>query len=266
MSTTKKITPAPPTPAPPQTPELRKEVLQKTLVSFLLCSCCHFISKKALQNIPHSLLSPADILAFPNKVVSTIHGVTLGLLACKLVFLEKLWKKDVILPYSFECDTLFAGILGNALYDVLLMSFRKEPIAMWMHHLITMQGCFAITYFRQAAFFPVAFAITEVTILPTNILWVFDKFKFKDTRQVLFHSVLLFRLITYMVIRCFTVPLIVAHTTRVENMDNFWKKVETLHWFIPFATCLNMSVMGSLNFYWTYKMLQSYSRIMKEAC
>ncbi|RKP34151.1 hypothetical protein BJ085DRAFT_27318 [Dimargaris cristalligena] len=106
-------------------------------------------------------LSGGERIDLAEKVCSTTNGLFSGLLAIYLVYVRRDFSGDIIYPYpSRPLDLLFAGFAGYSLYDLGTMALKprasKDGPLMWMHHL--------------AAFFPTAFMVTELTVVPANLV------------------------------------------------------------------------------------------------
>ena len=70
----------------------------------------------------------------------------------------------------------FSLLKGYALYDMVVMyKHGGEALGTWLHHVVLAYGCFLMLGFRQAAFFPLVFTISELTVVPNNLLWIAQK-------------------------------------------------------------------------------------------
>ena len=50
------------------------------------------------------------------------------------------------------------------------MAAVGDHASMWAHHILGIIGAFLSMVYREATYFPLAFLMTEITVLPTN--WV----------------------------------------------------------------------------------------------
>jgi len=46
-----------------------------------------------------------------HRVVSTLHGMAVGVGALHIIYAQKLFDRDVFRPYTKDCDNLFATTL-----------------------------------------------------------------------------------------------------------------------------------------------------------
>ncbi|KAI9293058.1 hypothetical protein K502DRAFT_52465 [Neoconidiobolus thromboides FSU 785] len=60
--------------------------------------------------------------------------------------------------------------------------------------------------YRKGAFFPLIFTITEITVIPTNLVWVLQRIEMKDSP--LYSYGLFFRAIFFLVFRSFITPFL----------------------------------------------------------
>jgi hypothetical protein len=85
-------------------------------------------------------------------------------------------------PHSFHW--FFSSYVGYSVYDMLTMlAVGGEHWTMWMHHIIGAGGAFLMMLYRQAAYFPIVFTITELSVVPTNWLWLLRTLKFPQSSQ-----------------------------------------------------------------------------------
>ena len=126
---------------------------------------------------------------------------------------------------------------GYALYDMVVMRIHgREPPSMWAHHAAEALGCFLMTCFRQAAFFPTMFAITEVTVLPGNLLWLAQKFV-RDEKSKIIPALLLARFVAFAIFRAFILP----HTLNYAiQRGNFVQNVRETHPVVSVLSAANM--------------------------
>jgi len=53
-----------------------------------------------------------------HRVVSTLHGMVVGLGALHIIYGQKLFDRDVFRPYTKDCDNLFATTLVRPVLGV----------------------------------------------------------------------------------------------------------------------------------------------------
>ena len=107
---------------------------------------------------------------------------------------------------------------------------------MWAHHIAEALGCFLMTCFRQAAFFPMMFAVTELTVLPANILWMAQKFERSESSKLV-PALLLLRFFAFLGLRAFILPYTLKYAM---DRGNFVNNVKLTHPFVIGASTINM--------------------------
>ena len=220
---------------------VRREFIERALKVLGSCAVTHVVARGLLPKLFPSLnrLSPSDLsYHIPNKVVSSLHGAAVSLLAIDIIFHRRSFEKDVFRPYPKQLDVLFSTTLGYALYDMVVMAIHREDGAvMWMHHILEALGCFFMMCFRQAPFFPAAFSITEMSVIPQNLLWVMQRARPDWKGSKAEGNLLLVRLLTVLVFRTFVWPWAIKYAL---DKGDFVKNVRQTHWFVITASLINM--------------------------
>ncbi|KAJ9065423.1 hypothetical protein DSO57_1019751 [Entomophthora muscae] len=161
---------------------------------------CPFFDFKAVE-----ALNENDRIDLPEKIPSCINGLITGLLGLYVIFWDCAFKFDVINPYPPILDTLFSNYVGYTIYDLCIMSTKtKEDSTMWIHHIVGLVGASLMPFFQKGAFFPVLFTITEVTVIPGNLVWLLQRLNKKDTS--LYEVALALRAAAFIVFRPFAAP------------------------------------------------------------
>lgn len=193
-----------------------------------------------------------DRLNVAELVVSTAHGLASGGMGLALVA-GGAWAGDVFAPYPALADTLFACLTGYAAWDTAVMVFMEEPAAMWLHHALVIFGAFAMQVYREAAFFPALFAVSELTVVPTNALWYAQKV-FGEPRDGPRARFLRFvRALFYVVLRLPLGPYAVYHavSTTPGGLSGVAARFAGLHLVVSGGTAMNVGLLTVLNVLWT---------------
>jgi len=202
-------------------------------------------------------LPKGERLDVAEKFPSIVNGLITGLLSFWLIFVERSFEADAFAAWPPALDFFFCNLIGYTLYDLSVM-FRQPhaPVDIWVHHALGLAGCAGMLYYRQAAFVPLAFGMTELTVVPHNALWLIRRFGDKDS--LAYKASLLTRAVMFLVLRLpmlpFTVwysyahqgptPLPPSWTTYVGK----WRAVDPV---VFYGTAINATVFGLLNTVWT---------------
>lgn len=110
-------------------------------------------------------------------------------------------------------------------------------------------GRWRLQVYRQVAFFPALFQMTELTVLPTNVLWFATKFQVQAPR--LKRAAILLRALFYVVFRLFVGPLALAHAVRCHGGAGFLTKFLAAPWPVWVGNTFNVGSLSYLNVVWT---------------
>lgn len=89
----------------------------------------------------HSLLL-LIVFVWPNiRIVSTAHGVGVGLFAAYIVMWKRCFSKECFFTYPKGLDTCFSAMLGYNIYDLVTMYLGGDrDVGMWIHHILLFFG------------------------------------------------------------------------------------------------------------------------------
>lgn len=157
--------------------QVRSEFVRRVAATALGCAVLHLVSDRVLSRLFGAAavgrLSREDRVYLGEKVVSTAHGLAVGVMALRALVARGEFSRDCFRPYPRSMDAIFGTTCGYAVYDMVVMAIHgREPASMWMHHLLTALGTFLMAAFRQAPFFPAAFSITELTVMRDGVVVV----------------------------------------------------------------------------------------------
>lgn len=181
-----------------------KEAILTAGGSAAICTCIHLVVaplwRKALGEQRYLALKKRERLYLAEKTVSTVNGLVSGSLALYTIANGQ-YRGDVIYPYPKAAHYALAFFSGYSIYDTAVMALgAHEPAIMWMHHLMGWFGVMGMMYYRKLSFFPVAFAISELTVLPFNLIWYLSKLNVPRTAPVMKFALAL-RAIAFLTLR-----------------------------------------------------------------
>ncbi|ORX86031.1 hypothetical protein K493DRAFT_307154 [Basidiobolus meristosporus CBS 931.73] len=247
-------------------------------------SLLHFASEKLIvprfNQIAVSKLSKNDRIDLSEKFPSCVNSIVVGLFSFYLVFIARVFDNDIFTHYPPALDVLFAGLLGYTIYDSSVMFLKpKEEPTIWIHHLVVAFGCIMEMYYRQAAFFPTMFCVTEITVIPTNLVWYLQRLQMKNTK--LYTKALIARAAAFLFIRLPIAPFVfwyaldnqglppietlvsgtlaTANNTMFpepsayfnEKISTLFMRFSDLPWIVSLSCTFNILALGLLNTVWT---------------
>ncbi|RKP07387.1 TLC domain-containing protein [Thamnocephalis sphaerospora] len=228
-------------------------------------------------------LSVGDRIDLGEKLSSTLHSLHVGIGALWLLLAKDgPWSNDTLHPYPDSARHLLADHAGYTLYDLLVMLAKpRESGSMWAHHLLGAAGALAMLYYKQAAYFPVAFLATELTVPVVNALWMFDRFGGGNRRSRLVLvglralAYVLFRLLAGPLISVYAIkhhqplPGMVANSTMElpatrtfasARWQSFWAAFCLFPMPVWLGCTFNLVVFSGLNVLWTHAAMRAFLR------
>eukprot|EP00002_Diphylleia_rotans_P035443 TRINITY_DN7731_c0_g1_i1.p1 TRINITY_DN7731_c0_g1~~TRINITY_DN7731_c0_g1_i1.p1 ORF type:complete len:262 (+),score=53.62 TRINITY_DN7731_c0_g1_i1:49-834(+) len=234
------------------------EIFQKARNSFVFCWAAHFLADffwrkshpKAFYKQPF-----ASRIEFPERIVSTLHGLIVGLGALKEVFAKKTFESGSLATrYTPSIDSLFSFSLGYEVYDIMTMLVQQnQPAAMFAHHIMCILGYIACMLSRRVAFYPVTFLITELTIVPTNINWYLKILEASPSLKFLNTNI---RLLSYLLFRTPISAYVIGKTIQ----RNEWSSLAMVPKPLLALLVLNVVGMSFLNVVWSVGMVSVYRK------
>ncbi|KAG8811917.1 hypothetical protein FRC17_002279 [Serendipita sp. 399] len=254
------------------TPVSRKERLKDaaytTAVSALVCTGVHLTSaplwKKKLGQVRYSNLSRRDKLYLGEKTVASLNGVVSGGLALYAIASGS-YRGNVVTPYPRSGHWALGFFSGFSLYDTTIMSLSAgEPIMMWIHHALGFVGAFLMMYYRECSYFPVAFTITEFTVLPWNAMWYLSKFDVSQSSSVM-RTLVICRAVAFLLVRA---PIGVttaayAHKQTKIGIVALYKamlKGRDINAVAGRGTVINTTAFTILNLVWALQAVKAVSK------
>jgi hypothetical protein len=176
--------------------------------------------------------------------------------------------------------TLLADHVGYTLYDMVTMYLKpKESASMWLHHIVGVIGAVSMLHYKQGAYFPVVFFITELTVPIVNLIWFTDRFGGTHCAPGSFLRLLLvtIRALCFILFRLAVGPLAfayaldhhqplpalvsdVAATASASKWYAFWINFTQLPTVVWTGSLAAMMFLSSLNVHWTYGAVRAVSR------
>jgi hypothetical protein len=194
-------------------------------------------------------------------VVSSAHGAIVGMRAVLAIFHHLAFRHDIFhYPIPDQLDWSFAASAGYSLHDMSIMLFHREPVSMWVHHAAMAYGCFLMPVYRQMPFFATLFQMSELTVLPTNLLWFMSKFGLKERHPNATTSLVKLRAAFYILFRVWLGPWSVYHALKLYSLRELVKKYCALPLPVSVGNAANVSFLSMMNFIWTKQALSAISR------
>lgn len=225
----------------------------------LVHGAAHAVAK-AVVPARMAALKPNDRIAVGQLAASLAHGLASGGMGLYLVGAGT-WSGDVFGPYPELCDTLFACLSGYAVWDTMVMLWQKDGPDMWLHHVLVMFGAFAMQVYREAAFFPALFAISELTVVPNNLLWYARSFAGAGSGDASSAVLRVVRAAFYVVFRLPLGPYALAHAISTSGgVGPLVRRFAKLPVVVSGGTALNVGALTILNVIWTLGAVRSARR------
>jgi len=221
------------------------------------------VGPKLMNNVLRSK-DPQHRRYFAEMVGSTVHAGFAGISALVVVVAHRRrhgFDTDIFKPYPAWFDVYFSASCGWSLWDMGAMLGSGEPLSMWLHHLIVLSGSLLIQCYRRAAFFPAAFGLTELTVLPHNAIWYLSALGLRASHPRLEAKLALIRAAFFLLFRFPTGPATIAYAMGVHGGSDFWQKYRGLSPVIQGATAFNVLVLSVLNCVWTWGAVRSAWRL-----
>jgi hypothetical protein len=166
--------------------------------------------------------------------------------------------------YPRILDMVFSSYVGYSIYDMgTMVIVGDEPMAMWFHHIVGAFGAFAMMMYRQAAFFPVTFLATELTVVPTNLVWYLRTLDV-DKKSALYRWNVTIRNIVFLTARSIVAPACLSYALQQVEGASISEKISrlkaifaTLPRFLVAGTVLNVVGLGALNTFWNIMVIRN---------
>ncbi len=108
-----------------------------------------------------------------------MNGLILTGASFKMIFIDRVFV-DRLFTYNESIHQCFIVALAYQIYDFIIMLFQQtDPLAMWIHHSVALIGLGALIETHQFAFYPIAFMMTEITVVFVNVLWYARSLQFQ---------------------------------------------------------------------------------------
>eukprot|EP01104_Vermistella_antarctica_P004510 TRINITY_DN14949_c0_g1_i1.p1 TRINITY_DN14949_c0_g1~~TRINITY_DN14949_c0_g1_i1.p1 ORF type:complete len:301 (-),score=60.75 TRINITY_DN14949_c0_g1_i1:101-1003(-) len=224
--------------------------------SVLFCTAFHFAFRAMFKRYfgpSYYQMDKSSRIFLSEKIISTLHGLLVGLLSLKMVWYDGVYEDDVLHAWHPLLSWLFGISSGYEVYDMMTMYLQHDQgILMWIHHTVILIGYQISMRTHTLSFLAALLLVTELTCLPSNLHWYLKVLSRKDTRAFHFNQGL--RLWSFVLLRLFIVPYAFyrLYLQREEFVDNPL-------WF-QLATVLITGTLGFMNVHWTYTMWVLYRK------
>lgn len=245
-----------------------QDILLTVGASTAICTAVHLVVapiwRKAIGQQKYFALRKRERLYLAEKTVSTLNGLVGGGLALATIA-SGVYHGDVINPYPRLAHYALGFISGYSIYDTTVMALgAHEPLVMWLHHLLGLGGAMGMMYFRKLSFFPVVFALTELTVLPFNFIWYLNKLDV-PRNSPLMRFALISRAVAFLALRA-PVGLFAfgyAHFQTKGGLAGLWRRIfvnKEVQEPVAVATALNTLAFTIFNMYWTMQAIKASSK------
>ncbi|KNC47713.1 uncharacterized protein AMSG_03944 [Thecamonas trahens ATCC 50062] len=222
----------------------------------------------ALHGVAHGIIHASvakDILAamppedaniyLAEHVVSWVHGAIMGIGGLWAVAGVRLFDDSVTRPYPPILDSYYACHLGYTLYDLVTMALHGgETPSMWAHHIAGVVGSALMPCLRSLAFIPTAFFITELTVLPQNVLWFCQRLQV-DRSSLFYRGLLFARAVFYLAFRAPALFFVVLYAWRRGLRPARFLK---LPGYVQALVSVILGGLGFLNTQWSQQVVTTY--------
>jgi hypothetical protein len=180
------------------------------------------------------------------------------------VFVARHFDSDTLFAFPPSLDALWSIMLGYELYDFLAEFLGGGTHwSIWVHHSIVVVGLVISLHFRQAAFYPLVFTMTEVTVVTANLhFWLKTLGLDKALHRVVLANDVA-RVALYWGLRLFLGPWVFWRGHSLGQLRPLF--TQTAHWLIPFFVLFNVLALSGLNAFWTYKLTRNFLRSLRGA-
>jgi hypothetical protein len=142
---------------------------------------------------------------------------------------------------------------------VTMILQRDTSLDMWVHHVCAFTGASLSLIYQQGNFIPTAFSITELTVVPHNLLWYVKTLAPQHRKAVRVLEWL--RLLSFIVFR---LPIGPYSAYRVHQLGQVQRFLSSeMHILVRVLTVAFLGLFSSLNVVWTLWMFQGLLKKLK---
>jgi hypothetical protein len=167
--------------------------------------------------------------------------------AFSVIYRERVWHKDAVTPFPNKLFKIYSIHLGFLAFEIYMFKKRGEPLALWIHHILDAVGSAGIMLYRECAFFPTAFLVSEATIVPQNALTTHQIFGFD--KGALYGFLLIVRTLFYLAFRTFCGPGSIRYGFSNSRLDI--ERLKKVNPVVSGLSTLNILVISMLNAKWS---------------
>jgi hypothetical protein len=135
-----------------------------------------------------------------------------------------------------------------------------EHPSVWAHHILGILGTLIVRAYKKLAWFPTCFAVSELTVVPSNMLWIQQKLypgqRDVEGRLLLVRAVFfaLFRTPDAAIAFLGALKAVQADPSLVSRAKN------EVPFFVKLLCAVNVAVFGGLNTWWTALVVKALMR------
>jgi hypothetical protein len=235
-------------------------ILKKVGISVVGFSALHGLSDLfffKVMGLSHSNYSYSDQLAFPERICSSVNASVVSLGSIYSIFMKRDFNisNPNFIYYTYH-DTILSTSCGYTIYDLIVMYHQKtDSPAMFIHHILALQGFIFLLLKKQTLFTTLLILVTELTVLPSNLLWYCGKLH--EKKGVLYKTIAIIRMCFYWVFRMFVgYYCLYRGCIRKDYRNKHWSEV---HWWARYFTLATVIMLTIFNSIWTF---QSTARVI----
>lgn len=126
-----------------------------------------------------------------------------------------------------------------------------EHPSVWAHHVLGILGSLVVRAYKKLAWFPTVFCVSELTVVPSNFLWIQQRLW--SSRQDIEGKLLVMRAIFFALFRFPCAPLAALGTLSALRKDpSLLKRTkEEVPFLVTVLCAFNVAIFAGLNSWWT---------------
>ncbi|KAI9021293.1 hypothetical protein DFJ74DRAFT_643759 [Hyaloraphidium curvatum] len=243
--------------------------MDRPLLAMAAYSLLHVLAARGiLPHVPAAHMKGKERTYLAEKLPSTVNALFVGSLGLYCVVKKGiLWGNgvDKLKAWGEELDWLFAGHLGFTVYDTYIMAvLGGDHYSVWAHHVLGILGAVAVRAFKTLAWFPTCFTPSELTVVPSNLLWIQQRLwpgkrdveaKLLAARAVLF---------TFFRLPNAAVAVLGALSATRRDPGLVKRATKEIPPLVLLLCAFNTVVFGGLNLWWTQLVFKAAVRHRRE--
>lgn len=254
------------------------ELIKKCLFFSSAYGITHLLARQMyVKLLPETFfkLPRNEKIMVAEKICSSLNAIVLSTSSFYLLFRTNEFKGSfgVLRNYPQTLDFTFSSYIGYSLYDLVTMALVGDELNMWAHHILGIIGAFLTLKYRYLSYFPTVFLFTEITVLPTNFVYLLRIFYRKGKTMT---AALWTRSVMFACFRTFVAPYCLYSAYKEirssikgpVNLESFkatvYDELQNVPKFLIILCLFNIGALGYINLSWSIKMLKSIMKKIKK--